>query len=58
MEHVWDNCTVIKSQKFRKCSNCGKETQYLDYCCEAGICSEKCYKEYNSKLSEWAQKID
>ena len=38
-------CTVIKDELEKPCIICKENTKYIDYCCEARICSEECYKK-------------
>lgn len=54
MKQVWEGRTVIETDSFRKCCECGKETKYLDYCSEGGICSKECYDVHAEKLTKWA----
>lgn len=51
-EQLWIR-SLIKSTKERHCFICGAETKYIDYCSEAGICSEECMDEQNKMLAKF-----
>lgn len=42
---------LLKAGVSRKCSQCGANTIYIDYCTEQYICSEECMKTQNNKLN-------
>ena len=60
MSMKWDNLseeemrmrTLFKIEETHKCSMCGNNTHYIDYCSESYYCSDECQKEFYKIVSE------
>jgi len=42
---------IIKGDTKAACSECGIETEFIDYCTERHICSEECMKKQDDWLN-------
>lgn len=46
-----DRYTIMKCDTFKPCMICKEDTNFLDYCCEARICSIDCYEKLTELIS-------
>lgn len=48
-----DKYTLMKCDTSKPCMICGENTNFLDYCCEARVCSINCYDKLTELISAY-----
>ena len=46
------NYTVVESKVSQPCLVCGCETNYIDFTCEAWLCSEECHDKMIKQMTK------
>lgn len=54
-ENELNQKSIIKGKELKKCSECGEQTVYIDFCTESYICSEECMRKQNEWLNKKMQ---